>query len=177
MSSEVSRQALRTRLEAPWCVLDTETTGLGPRDEVLEVAIVDESGAVLVHSLVQPRTRCTSEAQAVHGITPEDLKRAPTWTDVWPLVREHLVARTVFGFHAAFDLRLVRQTCARWNRPFLVRDIECVRAWSRRILGPHVHSLNRVARELDLPSPRHRAADDAELARRVLLRLVDDSVD
>ena len=59
--------------------LDTETTGLAPTtNDLLEVAVVDESGAVLLDTLVRPRRRqAWPEAQAVHGIRPEDVATAP----------------------------------------------------------------------------------------------------
>ena len=38
--------------------LDTETTGLAPvRDELLEIAIVDDQGKTLVNTLIRPQFR------------------------------------------------------------------------------------------------------------------------
>lgn len=53
--------------------IDTETTGLNPETEdLLQVAIVDDQGKVLLNVFVQPTKRTEwPEAQAIHGITPE----------------------------------------------------------------------------------------------------------
>lgn len=57
-------------------------------NDLLEVAVVDESGAVLLDTLVRPRRRqAWPEAQAVHGIRPEDVASAPNWRQSppsWP---------------------------------------------------------------------------------------------
>jgi DNA polymerase-3 subunit epsilon len=41
-------------LAASPIVLDSETTGLAHDDQIIEIAILDETGAVLFHSLVRP---------------------------------------------------------------------------------------------------------------------------
>ena len=61
--------------------LDTETTGLDPdHDELLEIAIVDDSGEVLLDTLIKPSTNnpVWPEAEAIHGIAPEMVADAPT---------------------------------------------------------------------------------------------------
>ncbi len=60
--------------------LDTETTGLSPpRDEILEIGILDDQGRTLVDSLVWPvNHKAWPGAQAIHGISPADVANAPT---------------------------------------------------------------------------------------------------
>ena len=56
-------------------VLDFETTGLVPgQDEVLQVAVVDETGAVLMNEYCRPqRHTAWADAQKVNGIAPQDV--------------------------------------------------------------------------------------------------------
>ncbi|NDD11792.1 MAG: hypothetical protein EB072_03880 [Betaproteobacteria bacterium] len=51
--------------------LDTETTGLSPSsgDKIVEIAIVDGSGRILLNSLVDPGRAIPWHATNVHGIT------------------------------------------------------------------------------------------------------------
>jgi DNA polymerase-3 subunit epsilon len=60
-------------------ILDTETTGLNAsNNEIIEIAIIDDQGLTLIHTLVRPtRNKRWTEAQSIHGITPEDVLGAP----------------------------------------------------------------------------------------------------
>ena len=50
--------------------LDTETTGLATPDQIIEIAIVDQTGKGLLNTLVNPgRVPINGHAQAAHGIT------------------------------------------------------------------------------------------------------------
>ena len=87
--------------------LDTETTGLAPTtNDLLEVAVVDESGAVLLDPLVRPRRRqAWPEAQAVHGIRPEDVATAPELATVAAQLAEVIeAADALVIYNAQFDL-------------------------------------------------------------------------
>jgi DNA polymerase III epsilon subunit-like protein len=50
-----------------WAVLDTETTGLSSQDEVIELALVDASGAVLFSSLIQTQDPAASRLGNSHS--------------------------------------------------------------------------------------------------------------
>lgn len=87
--------------------LDFETTGLNTEgdDEVLEVALVDAAGTVLLNSLVRPvRKTEWPEAMAVHGITPDMVRHAPTLLELGDQIRSLLQGRNVVAYHMAYDL-------------------------------------------------------------------------
>lgn len=87
--------------------LDTETTGLAPTtNDLLEVAVVDDSGAVLLDTLVRPRRRqAWPEAQAVHGIRPEDVATAPDRAEVAARLAAVIeAADALVIYNAQFDL-------------------------------------------------------------------------
>lgn len=88
--------------------LDTETTGLAAKsgDELLEIALVDDPGLVLLDSLVQPIRRTEwPEAQSIHGITPTDVAGAPDLDSLLPRLLEIIEsADTLVIYNADFDL-------------------------------------------------------------------------
>ena len=66
--------------------LDTETTGLGQRDEIVEIAILDPLGKMVIDTLVRPSKPIPQDAVAIHGITNAMVSAAPTWNSIWPEV-------------------------------------------------------------------------------------------
>ncbi len=98
-------------------VLDSETTGLGDRDEVIELALVHSSGTVLFSSLIQPQDPQRPDlATYIHGITAQMLATAPRFVDVWPLIAAILRRfRRVLVYNAAFDHRLLAATASRYG--------------------------------------------------------------
>ena len=112
------------------CVyLDLETTGLGSDDEVVALGIVDAEGAVLLDTLVRPqRLRAWPRAEYIHGISPADVARAPTWPDLAPAIQAAVQDRHVVIYNAAFDCRFLG--------PLLDPSAEihcCMVAWAEEI--------------------------------------------
>lgn len=91
-------------------VLDTETTGLGGNDQVIEIAVVDWQGSVLINQRIRPTVAIDPDAQAVHGISAADLDGCPSWTDIADQVRDVLEGRPVVIFNAGYDRRMLYQT-------------------------------------------------------------------
>jgi DNA polymerase III alpha subunit (gram-positive type) len=85
--------------------LDLETTGLyPPADEILEITVVDHGGQVLLETLVRPEHMTSwPDAEALHGITPQDVESAPTLETLHPQIVEVVRGNTVVLYNAAFD--------------------------------------------------------------------------
>ena len=97
-------------------ILDTETTGMGKRAEVIEVAVVNTRGETLLDTLVKPKSsRMNPYAQRVHGITSQMLQDAPAWSEVLPELAELADRRTVLAWNAPFDRGMLEQTSHIWG--------------------------------------------------------------
>ena len=97
-------------------IVDTETTGLSPRSEVVEVAVLDATGNVHYQALSLPVGPIPREASDLHGLTRAILRRegARSWPEIHPELAAVLAAATaVVGWNAAFDKRLLEQTAER----------------------------------------------------------------
>ena len=100
----------QTWLAADALFIDTETTGIDSGDEVIELAVIDSSGKVLLETRLRPTVAIHPEAQAVHRISADELVDALTWPDIAPGLRQLLNGRQVVAFHHDFDSRLLQQT-------------------------------------------------------------------
>lgn len=86
--------------------LDCETTGLDAnRDELLEIAIVDHTGAALVNSLIKPSPAnpIWPEAEAIHGITPEMVANAPALSEISTQIEAAVNGKDVIIYNSGFD--------------------------------------------------------------------------
>lgn len=86
--------------------MDIETTGLTEIDEIVEISMIDENGSILLHSLVHPYWMSSWEdAEAIHGISPEQVKDAPYLHELIPRIYAALSsASTCIGYNLYSDL-------------------------------------------------------------------------
>lgn len=107
----VVRWARRKMASKDWVVLDTETTGLGDKDEIIQIAIVDHDGKTLLDTLVKPvRKSIPKDATAIHGIKIQHLDNAPTIIDLFPKIKKICKGKTIITYNAAYDSRLLQQS-------------------------------------------------------------------
>jgi DNA polymerase III epsilon subunit-like protein len=182
MDTSARREAIRKArayLEQKPVYLDTETTGIGPQAEVIEIGILDDDDQPLFSSLVRPRGAIDPAAARVHGITPEMLAEAPGWADIWPAAQAVLEGRRVGVYNAEFDLRLMKQSHSRswlrWTLPernfFDIMDLYArfYGAWDPRRNSYRWQSLELAGQQCGIALPNaHRAIDDCRLTRALL---------
>ena len=180
-AEEVQRVAKELLAKRP-LYLDTETTGLEDRDEVIEICVLDPDGRVLVESLVKPTVPISLDAGRVHGITQAMLKDAPPWPEVWTDVQQVLEGREIAVYNAEYDLRLMRQSHRAHGIPWTLEGarFHCLMLlyarfygqWNHRRGGFRWQSLDAASRQSGISLLNtHRARDDAALARAILLHM------
>lgn len=157
-----------------WVVLDTETTGLDAAAEAIQIAIIDPDGEELLNSLVRPVGNISPGAQAVHGLTREMLKDAPTLADILPALKTVLSGKEVVVYNATYDFRILWQSCqANGISPMWLRSclwwtcaMERYAAWHgewNRFHGSY--------RWQKLPAGDHSAAGDCRATLDILRRM------
>lgn len=107
--------------EAPYVVLDTETTGVRKSDTVCEISLqIVEDGAVVdsYHTLINPQQHIPAEVTGIHGISDADVVNAPVIADVAASILAILCMGVPLVAHGlAFDVRMLRrceQIAAEW---------------------------------------------------------------
>jgi DNA polymerase III subunit epsilon len=153
-----------------WVILDTETTGLGLIDEVIQVAALAPDGSALFDSLVMPtRTEpIAREATAVHGLTLEMLAGAPTYPALAPRLEAAVGARRVIAYNAEYDQRLLNQTAVMSGARAPKWNWDCAMIQYSRFVGEWDSRRNDY-RYQRLPSGDHSALGDC----RATLRLIE----
>lgn len=167
-------------------VIDTETTGTDPAvARIVEIAVVVVDGlgtaepSVELHTRVNPGSPIPPDATKVHGITDSDVAGAPSWTDVWPYVRDLVNNRSPVAYNAPYDAQVLTIECLRAGV-----DPEPVR-WGRW-LDPLVPAklvdqfekgkrLADVARRRGIEVDAHGAAGDAFTTALLFPRLLGEA--
>jgi len=98
-------------------VLDTETTGVGKGDEIVQIGIVDKNGTVVMNQLVKPSQPIPDGASAVHGIYDDDVTDAPTYKDVYVNLSKVLAGQVVIAYNMDFDWRMLQQSSYKYRLP------------------------------------------------------------
>lgn len=98
-----------------YVILDTETTGLDDDAQIVEIAIIDTLGNVLLDTLVKPVGPIPAAATAIHGITDEMVAEAHTFAQLLPRIEAIIAPRKTVIYNAAYDIRLLAQSARLWN--------------------------------------------------------------
>jgi len=172
-------QALEWTREAP-LILDTETTGLGSDDEVVQVALTDVWGKPILYSLARPTKLIPAEATKIHGITNSHVRNVPTGGEVVRQLVEIAGNRPVCIYNAEFDVRMIRQTARAWGisipsfRDLCVMKLfaEYVGEWNSYRRDWKWQKLSDAARRCDLGGfSAHDALGDAQMTAKLLAHL------
>jgi DNA polymerase-3 subunit epsilon len=155
-----------------WIVLDTETTGLDNKAELVEIALLNADG-VIFESLVQPRRSIPREATQIHGLDGGALQQAPPFESVAGAIRQAIARRTVVGFNVKFDRSVLWREFQRSNLPAPPCRWLCIAELLADRVGERLSLAKGLAElECGLGEKLHRAAPDAratlELARRLV---------
>lgn len=99
-----------------WYIWDTETTGLGDTDEIIQIGIIDHNGNIVFETLLNPvKRRISAEAKEKHGLDLKKLNGAPTYGDIAPKLRDILHGKLVVGYNVKFEFKMLIQTAAKYQ--------------------------------------------------------------
>ena len=126
--------------------------------------------------LIRPHRRLDrmhGACYAVHGISWYDLRDAPEFSAVWPVLRRMLVnADAVVMHNAPFALGHLRGVLTLYGLPSVSFDYACSLALSRAFLPElESHALDAVAAHFGIEFCHHDALEDAAACAAVAHRL------
>ena len=162
-------------------VLDTETTGLDPREghRIVEVACVELVHHVptgrCFHRYVNPERDVPEDALAVHGLTAEFLTHQPPFAAILDELLRFIGSDPLVIHNAEFDLAFLNAELARLQREPITSGYVDTLAIARRRFPGSPASLDALCRRfaIDLSSRvEHGAEIDCGLLAAVYLELL-----
>ncbi len=155
-------------------ILDTETTGLTLRDQIIGISVIDLTGKILLNFLVKPTINIPAEATSIHGITNKMVHNAPSWTVMYKELCEVIAGKTLLIYNAEFDLGMIENTCIANNVEFKDFQSTCV----MKMYADYVDSKRWIslsdATELTI---KHRVAADCFAVLELLQQLKNNQID
>lgn len=164
-------------------VLDTETTGIDPKDghRIIEIGCVEMIERRLTgntfHEYIQPDREIEKEAMEVHGITNEYLEDKPRFADIAERMVEFLSGAELIIHNAAFDIGHLNAELARLpNDSRKVEDfsqVTCSLIMARKMFPGQRVSLDALSKRFDIRTARekHGALLDSEILADVFLAM------
>jgi DNA polymerase-3 subunit epsilon len=154
-------------LEHGFVVIDFETTGFpsDPNVAIIEAAVIDHRGAVLLNTLVQPGCAIPSAASRVNGIYDDDVTDAPPFQVVYPRLLECLEGKIAIAYNHTFEQGMFKTVCARYQLAPPNADWRCaMRAYaSYKSLRGFASLSKACAAEGITTADAHRALGDCRM--------------
>lgn len=124
---------MNLKLHKPLCVFDLETTGVQvAKDRIVEISILKVNPDASRESktwLVNPEMPIPPETSAIHGITDEKVKDAPTFKEIASKVMDMIAGTDLGGFNSnRFDVPLLAEELLRAGFDFDLSKFKLVDA-------------------------------------------------
>ncbi len=157
-----------------YVALDIEATGMDPeRDEIIEVAAIkfrDEQVLQRFETLVQPRRPVPLSVSSLTGLTMRDLRRAPTFPQIAPRLRQFVRNHPIVGQSPEYDLQMLAAHGLELRNPVY----DTFRLATILLPDLPAYSLASIAARLGISvAQQHRAMADVETTMAVFLGLCD----
>ncbi|WP_236669913.1 3'-5' exonuclease [Streptomyces antimycoticus] len=107
-AEERQRWAAAALADSDVLVLDTETTGLHAEARIVELAVLNSCGEVLLDTLLDPGEPVPGDAARIHKITSEMVAGAPTFSSIAVRLTELLDHKRVLIYNKWFDVERLR---------------------------------------------------------------------
>lgn len=170
LGESISISEVLEEIEANNCLwLDTETTDLSDRDEIIELSICTRDKQVVFDSILTSKVPCSAQARAVHGITDEQIANGIPIESAKTTLLKLLEGKTIISFNVDFDGKMLFQTfgittCKRF----------CVMKWSQSVLNYEKWPrLEKVCERLNVEQPEsHRSLVDTKTTIDIFNKLL-----
>lgn len=179
-SFDIAKLAAKQMIDKNFVIFDTETTGVGPEDEIVELGIIDCRGNVLYDGMFKPSQRMNPAASKVSGITDEMLADKPPFkAEFAEIVSMMYAAEGVIAFNEGFDERMFYQTAQKYGLNTKLLDEIFKRAYCAESLYDHYLGYDKTKLEIACEIEgielvqTHRATDDCVMTLELLKRVAD----
>ncbi len=162
-------------------ILDTETTGLDPKEghRIIEIGAIEMKNKVLTgakfHYFINPERSVPQEAYRIHGISTEFLKDRPLFGAIAEEFLKFIEGGTLVIHNAAFDMKFLNHELSRVGLASIDHlNIVDTLAMARKMFPGQKANLDALCRRFRIDNSLrgyHGALKDARLLAEVYVEL------
>ena len=106
----------------------------------------------------------------IHGIKYDDVKYAPTFKDIWPVIKSHLKdVKVIVAHNVAFDRDVLRKCCESIGIFLPHYEYRCTVKVARELWNIRPTKLTDVCRHFNIPLNHHNAGSDVIACAKIML--------
>lgn len=163
--------------------LDTETTGLSPKEghKIVEIACIETKDLIVTkkifHKIINPERDVPDKAFKIHGFSTEFLKPKETFKKIVDEFIEFIKDKKIIIHNASFDLSFLNYELKLLKKDEVKKDnvIDSLGIAREKFPGAS-NSLDALCKRFNIDLSRrtkHNALLDCELLREVYINLLD----
>lgn len=108
----------------------------------------------------------------IHGITWNDVRKKPTFKELWPkMVKYFEGVDFIVAHNVGFDRRVLESCCSLYGIAAPEHEYRCTVRLSRSVLKIKPANLANVCRQLFIPLQHHDAGSDAEACAKIMIEV------
>jgi DNA polymerase-3 subunit epsilon len=135
------------------------------------VKFMDGKAVDTFYSLIRPpKLYIRPDFTDIHGLTVDDVKDAPVFSDIWGDIRPFIGGLPLAAHNASFDMGVLWAVLEWYELPIPALPYFCTCSLSRRT-WPELesHSLSAIAEHFGIVYQAHNALDDADTCGKLAL--------
>lgn len=154
-----------------FAAIDFETANYRQESACALGVVIVEDGRIVraIHELIRPPSSWFVFTH-IHGLTWDDVREAPEFGEIWPLIANELAGVEFIAAHnAPFDRGVLRACCAAHRLPLPAQPFVCTVQLARAQWDIRPTKLSDVCHRLDIALRHHQADSDAEACARIVI--------
>jgi len=141
------------------------------------IAVVKDSRIIETkHFLIQPPDLNFNHINYMtHGITKEDVKDKPKFSDLWENIKAYFKETPVIAHNASFDMNVLRQTLDQYQIPYPEINYACTLGISKKVWPNQAsYKLDKLSAIFGIQLNHHNAESDAIACALIALKAANE---
>lgn len=112
--------------KSDYVIMDTECSGFQQDDEIVEMAIIDLDGKVLLDQRFKPTKSIDPQMSDIHEIDDNSVADAPSFKDEWENIYTIIKDKKLIMYNGDFDVEILNNTLKKYELEIVEFDFDSI---------------------------------------------------